>query len=72
MEYNHLARLVYTYVVAPSSDFYEEINTSQVIYFTATFPYVVLFCLFFRAVTLEGAGDGLRELFIPSDGFVSY
>ena len=43
----------------------------QVIYFTATFPYVVLICLFFRAVTLDGAGGGLRYLFIPTDNWVS-
>ena len=40
----------------------------QIIYFTATFPYVVLICFFFRAVTLEGAGEGLRFLFLPSGG----
>ena len=37
----------------------------QVVYFTATFPYFVLFILFFRAVTLEGAIDGLQFLFVP-------
>lgn len=45
----------------------------QIVYFTATFPYVILVCLFFRAVTLEGAGDGLRFLFLPDSSFkVSY
>lgn len=42
---------------------------SQIVYFTATFPYVILLCLFFRAVTLEGAGDGLRFLFLPDSSF---
>jgi len=42
-----------------------------VIYFTATFPYIVLICLFFRAVTLEGAGRGLQYLFVPTDNWVS-
>ena len=45
-------------------------HTSQIIYFTATFPYVVLTCLFFRAVTLPGAGVGLSYLFLPQDSWV--
>ena len=41
----------------------------QIVYFTATFPYLILVCLFFRAVTLDGAGDGLKFLFLPDKGF---
>ena len=44
----------------------------QVIYFTATFPYLVLICLFFRAITLEGAGTGLKFLFLPPNGWVRW
>ncbi|CAH1250880.1 SLC6A19 [Branchiostoma lanceolatum] len=40
-------------------------SSGKAIYFTATFPYVVLLIFFFRGVTLEGAGDGLAFLFIP-------
>lgn len=34
-------------------------------YFTATFPYVVLIILLVKGVTLDGAVRGLEYLFIP-------
>ena len=37
----------------------------QVVYFTATFPYVILIALLVRGVTLPGASKGLEYLFIP-------
>ena len=37
----------------------------QVAYVTAVFPYIVLTILFFRGVTLEGAGTGVEFLFKP-------
>ena len=41
------------------------INVFQVVYFTATFPYVILIALLVRGVTLPGAKVGLEYLFIP-------
>ena len=41
------------------------INAFQVVYFTATFPYVILIALLVRGVTLPGAKVGLEYLFIP-------
>ena len=37
----------------------------QVVYFTATFPYVVLTILLIRGCLLEGAGEGIKFYMIP-------
>ncbi|XP_028399406.1 sodium- and chloride-dependent transporter XTRP3-like [Dendronephthya gigantea] len=40
-------------------------STGKAVYVTALFPYVVLIIFFFRAVTLDGAGEGLKRMFTP-------
>jgi len=40
-------------------------SSGKVVYFTATFPYFILFALLIRGVTLPGASVGLKFLFVP-------
>ncbi|KAF3691428.1 Sodium- and chloride-dependent transporter XTRP3 [Channa argus] len=40
-------------------------STGKVVYFTATFPYVVLFIYLIRGVTLHGAINGVKYMFTP-------
>jgi solute carrier family 6 GABA transporter-like protein 1 len=39
--------------------------TGKIVYFTSIFPYVMLFILLVRGLTLPGAWDGIKYLFIP-------
>jgi len=40
-------------------------SSGKVLYFTATFPYIVILAFLVRSLTLEGADMGLRYLFRP-------
>ncbi|XP_028968574.1 sodium-dependent proline transporter [Galendromus occidentalis] len=40
-------------------------STGKVVYFTATFPYVVLLCLLIRGLTLDGAREGVLYFLLP-------
>ncbi|XP_076069630.1 sodium- and chloride-dependent glycine transporter 2-like isoform X2 [Oratosquilla oratoria] len=40
-------------------------SSGKVVYFTATFPYVILLALLIMGVQLEGAVKGLKFLFVP-------
>jgi len=37
----------------------------QAVYFTATFPYVVLIIFFGRGISLPGSADGIKHMFTP-------
>ncbi|KAM6893358.1 sodium- and chloride-dependent transporter XTRP3 [Xenentodon cancila] len=40
-------------------------STGKVVYFTATFPYLVLFIYLIRGVSLHGAMNGIKYMFTP-------
>ncbi len=40
-------------------------STGKIVYFTATFPFVILVILLFQTITLEGAKDGLSYYLSP-------
>ena len=40
----------------------------QVVYVTATLPYILIFAFLIRAVTLDGSYDGIKRYILPEWG----
>ncbi|KAA0203890.1 hypothetical protein HAZT_HAZT000333 [Hyalella azteca] len=57
--------LLVIWVVVAASTIKGIKSVGKVVYFTATFPFIVLLVLAIAGMTLPGAGMGLRYLFIP-------
>jgi len=43
-------------------------TSGKVVYFTATFPYLILLVLLIMSLTLPGASNGIHYLFVPNAG----
>ena len=54
--------------VSQNSPFSTHCFNSKVVYFTATFPYLILLVLLSMSVTLPGASNGIHYLFVPNAG----
>ncbi|XP_065895801.1 sodium-dependent proline transporter-like [Dysidea avara] len=60
-----LISMLYTWLITYLCLFQGITSSGKVAYVTAVFPYIVLTILFFRGITLDGAGDGVEFLCKP-------
>ena len=53
------------HVIHATTNAYNRLRFLQVVWVTAIFPYIVLFILLIRGVTLPGSGSGIRYYLLP-------
>jgi len=50
------------------TDVTDSVDWFQVVYVTATLPYILIFAFLIRAVTLDGSSDGIKRYVLPEWG----
>lgn len=61
-----IAIINYFYFFPPTKKKKKRATRRQVVWFTALFPYVVLFILLVRGITLPGSAEGIRYYLSPN------
>jgi Na+-dependent transporters of the SNF family len=59
------ACLIFAWILVYFSIWKSVKSSGKVLYFTATFPYVLILAFLAHALTLEGSDEGLRYFFKP-------
>jgi len=57
--------LFFSYIIIYFSVWKGVSSSGKIVYVTAPLPYILLFILLIRGLTLSGAGSGLKFLFMP-------